>query len=231
MRPGKPSVTRTDRGKPPSTGPLKTDLPREWLTEIQSMSKDPASVLPLIALALDAYEAGDFDESRTQAEAAKAEAPRSGRIRELLGLSAYHSEHWQEAARELLTFRRLTGSLDHHHVIADCYRALGRPERAIEICDEVAKRAVNEETWTEVVIVAASALADRGDIPAGLARLNRAELRPHSVGHHHLRLWYVKADLLERSGEVREAREWWERIVSVDADFFDASRRLKTSSA
>jgi predicted RNA polymerase sigma factor len=59
-----------------------------------------------------------------------------------------------------------------------------------------------------------------------LAMLNRADLNPDQVEGYHLRLWYVLADLLERSGRRREAAERWARIVAEDPDFFDAQRRM-----
>lgn len=149
-------------------------------------------------------------------------------MRELLGLCYYHAGKWQEAARELLTFRRMTGSLEQNHVIADCYRALGRPERALEVCDEVSRKDVSSEIWAEVTIVAASALNDSGEPTKALARLMRADLTPKSVEPFHLRLWYVQADTLEKLDRSAEARKVWERILAEDPEFFDVSDRARS---
>lgn len=182
----------------------------------------------LVERAVTHFAADDFASSALLAEEAKAMASRSGRVRELLGLSYYRSGRWQDAARELLTFRRLTVSQEQNHVIADCYRALGRPDRSLEICDEVTKDQVEPEIWSEITIVAASALADKGELSEALARLGRADLQPKSVEPRHLRLWYVRADLLERSGRSSEAKRVWESIYAEDPDFFDVSDRLET---
>jgi tetratricopeptide (TPR) repeat protein len=147
-------------------------------------------------------------------------------VRELLGLAFYREGRYREALAELLAFRRITGSLEQNHVIADCYRALGRPERALEICGEVTADRVPPEVWAEVLIVAASTLADRGELDGALATLARADLDPEEVKPHHLRLWYVRSDLLERAGFTSEARAGWERILAEDPDFFDAAERL-----
>jgi tetratricopeptide (TPR) repeat protein len=180
----------------------------------------------LISKALEAFAEGEFDESAGYARQAKALAPRSARTMELLGLAYYHQGMWKEALRELLNYRRLTSALDQNHVIADCYRAQGRPDRAIEICAEVKPENASPETWAETVIVAAGALADKEDIRGALAMLSRADMGGDSIEPYHLRLWYVMADLLERAGRRREATELWRRIVAEDPDFFDAEQRL-----
>lgn len=185
----------------------------------------------MISRALEAFAEGEFAESAEHAREAKALAPRSARTMELLGLAYYHQGQWKEALRELLTYRRLTSALDQNHVIADCYRAQQRPDRALEVCAEVSPEEASPETWTETAIVAAGALSDKGDVRGALAMLNRVDTGGDSVEMYHLRLWYVMADLLERSGRRREAAELWKRIVAEDPYFFDAEQRLNKSDA
>ncbi|MGH2709350.1 MAG: tetratricopeptide repeat protein, partial [Actinomycetota bacterium] len=126
----------------------------------------------LVSRGLEAFLAGDYEACAALARQAKDRAPRSARVRELLGLAAYRAGRWKEALGELLAYRRLTGQLDQNHLIADCYRAQGRPERALEVCDEVSRDQAPAELWAEVVIVGASALADRGMLVQALARLS-----------------------------------------------------------
>ncbi len=182
--------------------------------------------MALVTKALEAFGENDYARASSLAKQAKTRAPRSGRLRELLGLAYYHSGNWTEAASELLTYRRLTGDIDQNHVIADCYRAAGRFDRALEVCDEVDRTRVSDEVWTEVTIVAAGALADKGDIDQALTRLARGELKPAAVEPHHLRLWYVRADLLDRSGRQQEAKELWELILGEAGEFYDVDERL-----
>lgn len=195
--------------------------------DLRNMSRDPQTAMELISTALEAYEVEDYDRAAQLAERAKGLANRSSLVREFLGLCLYRQERWQEAARELLTFRRFTGSLDQNHVIADCYRALNRPERALEICHEVSRDQVSAETWAEICIVAAGAHADRGELSEALNSLSRVGPNPKSIEPYHLKLWYVQADLLERTGRAGDAQKLWELIASVDPDYFDVASRLR----
>lgn len=207
-------------------------LSRDWNTELERTVKPAAlpKAAQLVAKALDAYLAGEFSRAASLAGEAKRDAPRSGRLRELLGLSLYHSGRWQEAIRELLTFRRMTGTVDQNHIIADCYRAAGRPEKAVEACLEVSQAQVPSEIWSELVIVAASAMGEMNDFERALNHLGRAELEPKQVQEHHLRLWYVRADLLERAGRAAEARNLFKRIAEENPDFYDAAERLRKAA-
>jgi len=151
-------------------------------------------------------------------------------VRELLGLSFYEQGQWHEAASELLAYRRLTNRLDQNHIIAECYRALTRPERALEICREVSPADVPVETWAEVTMVAAGAHADKGEVQEALKWLSRADLDPRSVESYHLKLWYVRSDLLEKAGRKADAQKGWERIAAEAPDYFDVDDRLKAGA-
>ena len=90
----------------------------------------------------------------------------------------YGAGRWQEALNELKTYKRITGRIDQNHVIADCLRALGRPEEAVPLADEVLHdRTAPNEAKAEAVVVAASALADQGRYAEALAFLGRARTR------------------------------------------------------
>lgn len=207
-------------------------LSREWTDELRDMVRPGRlpEVAALVAKALEAFVKGDYAHAASLASRAKADAQRSGRVRELLGLALYHSSSYREALRELLTYRRLSGKVDQNHVIADCYRATGRPDRALEICFEVTRGRVDAGVWAEVLIVSASALADQGDFERALGQLARGDLSPAKVEPQHLRLWYVRGDILEKAGRAKEALKVWERIVAEDPRFFDAAERLTGSN-
>lgn len=187
------------------------------------------AVASAVAAALEAFAEENFEAAARSAAQAKSNAPRSAMVQEILGLSLYHLGSWKEALTELMSYRRISGSRDQNHVIADCYRALDRPEKASEICAEVNQTEVSAEIWAETMIVAAGALADRGELGRALRTLARAELDPAAVEPHHLRLWYVRADLLEKLGREAEAGQMWQRIVAEDPDFFDAEERMQAS--
>jgi tetratricopeptide (TPR) repeat protein len=204
------------------------ELPKPWIHEITELARPGTApkVAELISKALEQFAEEEYEESARLAAEAKASATRSPRITELLGLALYHSGKWKEALSELLTFRRLTASLEHNHVIADLYRAVGRPDRALETTAEVSQADVTPETWVETMIVAAGALADKGDLNRAITMLARADPGTGPVETYFLRHWYARADLLERAGRREEARNLWRKIVAEDPDFFDAEERL-----
>ncbi|HEV2754854.1 MAG TPA: tetratricopeptide repeat protein [Actinomycetota bacterium] len=184
-------------------------------------------LVKVFADAAAAYLEDDLDEAIDLGEQAKHMALRAVSPRELLGLIYYRAGRWQEAARELSAFRRLSGSPAQNPVLADCYRALGRPERAVELCDEVTPELVTPDVFYEASIVAAGALADQGRLDDAIARLERLELQPENAEEHHLRAWYVLGDLLERRGRFTQAREWFEAVAAVDPDATDAPERAE----
>ena len=62
-------------------------------------------------------------------------ASRSGAVREVLGIALYRTERFRDALRELQAYRRMTGRADQNHLIADSYRALGSPEKAVPLAE------------------------------------------------------------------------------------------------
>jgi tetratricopeptide (TPR) repeat protein len=177
--------------------------------------------------AAGAFAAERFEEAIRLGEQSKHMALRAASVRELLGLAYYRSGRWQEAARERAAFRRITGTTEQNPVLADCYRAMGKPQRALELCDEIDPARVAPEIVYEGAIVAAGALAEMGRLDEAIQRLERLQLRPKVAEPQHLRAWYVLADLLERRARFTQAREWFEAIAAVDPDMTDAPERAR----
>jgi len=46
------------------------------------------------------------------------------------------------------------------------------------------------------------------------------------VQEHHLRLWYARADLEERAGNLPVARGLFRQVSAVDPSFSDVAERL-----
>ena len=176
--------------------------------------------------AAGAFAASDLEEATRLGEQAKHLALRSVAARELLGLIHYRSGRYQEAARELAAFRRLSGSQEQNPVLADCYRALGRPQHALEVCDEIDGRSISEPVFYEGAIVAAGALADLGRMEEAVTRLESLDLEPAIAQEHHIRAWYALGDLLERRGRFRQALEWFEAAAEADEHATDAPERV-----
>lgn len=156
------------------------------------------------------------------------EAPAVAAVRELAGLGLYRAGRWAEAARHLEAFRALTGSVEQHPVLADCYRALSRFAKVDQLWEELRATSPEPALLTEGRIVAAGSLADRGDIRGAIRLLERGPLSPkRAPAAHHLRLWYALADLSERAGDAPRARELFGRVVAVEPGLADAAERLQ----
>ena len=56
---------------------------------------------------------------------------------EIAGLALYRTGQWRKAAAELEVARQLDRTLNHHAVLADCYRALKRYDLVEQLWLEV----------------------------------------------------------------------------------------------
>ena len=124
-------------------------------------------------------------------------------------------------------FRGLTGSVEQHPVLADCYRALKRYAAVAELWEELREASPGGRPGHR--------RADRGRRRAG--RPGRHQGRDPTAGAgagpalrgaatHHARLWYALADLYERAGDAPKARELFGRVVGAEPGLADAAERL-----
>jgi tetratricopeptide (TPR) repeat protein len=223
-------------GRKPSRAPRRepverprAELPKAILQELHATARPGKGeiLVKVFSEAAGAYMEEDYAEAIRLGEQAKHIALRSAAARELLGLAYYRTGKWSEAAKELTTFRRISGSTEQNPVIADAYRAMGKPDKALEFCQEIDRKAVEPAVYYEGVIVGAGALADQDRLDDAIAILERLDLRPEVAAEHHLRAWYALADLLERRGRFTQAREWFEAVAAADAELTDAPERAK----
>lgn len=212
---------RKDRERRPFH--LTDDITRELRATARPGKGD--ILVKVFADAAAAFAEGDYGEAIRLGEQAKHIALRSVVSRELLGLAYYRAGKWKEAARELSAFRRISGSTEQNPVIADCYRATGKPEKSLEYCDEIREGDVDAAIYYEAQIVGAGALADMNRLDDAIERLEALELSPDVAEEHHLRAWYALGDLLERRGRFTQARKWFEGVEATDPDLTDASER------
>jgi tetratricopeptide (TPR) repeat protein len=215
-------------GKPRPPGRQRAQLPRELADEVRRTARttDQKAAISRLARAIELLERGDPGAAVREAEKAKALAPRSAAVREVLGLALYGQQRWQEALTELKAYKRMTDRVDQNHLIADCLRGLGRPREAVSLAEEELRSTASGEAKAEAVVVAASALADQGRFAEALAFLRRAKTRDDVAAPFTLRLWYVKGDILERAGRKDEAAEEFRKIMRHDPAAFDTAERL-----
>lgn len=172
-------------------------------------------------------ERGDAPGAASEAQKAKDLAPRSAAVREILGLAFYQLDRFREALTEMQAYRRMSGRADQNHIIADCLRALGRPDRAVPLAEEaLSSRGTPLAARVESVIVAASALADQGKFDQGLGLLRRVRTRDDVAGPEVIRVWYVIGDLLERAGRPQEAVREFRKILRHDVAAYDVAERV-----
>lgn len=228
-RPARPTQRETATGRP-----TKVDLPKDIVDEIRQVAVGTKSdeALGYLSRAAVLLARSDHGAAMKEAEKAKVLAPRSGAVREVLGLAYYGREMYREALSELQTYRRISGRVDQNHVMADCQRALGKPDRAVPLAEEEMRgRGVPNEARAEAAVVAASALSDMGRYEQALALLRRFAAKKAEVGRDYdLRLWYVMGDVLEKSGRKGEAAEQFRKVVRHDSGAYDAAERLAALS-
>lgn len=176
--------------------------------------------------AAEALERGRFGDARRMVQPVLRDLPNVATAHEIAGLALYSLGEWRKAAAELELARQLDGSVRHHPVLADCYRAMRRYDVVRELWTELKAASPAPALMAEGRIVAAGALADQGDLRSALSLLASARAMPRKVREHHLRQWYVLGDLLDRSGDVIEARRFFGLVAQHDADFADVTQRL-----
>ncbi|MFI7545776.1 Replicase polyprotein 1ab [Actinoplanes sp. NPDC049599] len=169
----------------------------------------------------------DSELALQHAIAARRLASRIAVVREAVGLAAYAVGDWTTAIAELRTYHRMTGRQTHLAELADCERALGRPERAIDLFRGADKDTLDKAGAIELLIVAAGARGDLGQHDAAVAMLQVRELTADEDAEWAVRLRYAYADALLAAGRRDEAREWFARAAAADEDnLTDAAERL-----
>lgn len=226
---------RPSAKEPPLAADAPVDLAKGPRRDVERATADKETAHRLLQHATTALAALDERDGATAVphlQYLKARLPRTGFIREALGVALYLTESYKDAMSELQAFRRLTGSVDQNHLVADCIRALAEGEHRIpELIEDMeqADEPAPESARYEGRIVWASWLADQGDVGAGRAVLGPLldeEIDDAAVEEHHLRLWYVAGDLAQRAGDDSAARRWFGRITAVVEGFFDTEERL-----
>ena len=94
--------------------------------------------------------------------AARARAARVAIVREASGEAAYAAGRFKDALAEFKAARRMSGSPMYLPMMADCERALGRPERALACAQGPGGRDLDEAGQIEMRIVESGARRDLG---------------------------------------------------------------------
>ena len=169
----------------------------------------------------------DPETAHKHALAARARATRTGLVREACGETAYACGKWAEALSEFRAARRMTGGYLYAPMMADCERALKRPDKAIAYDTTEIRSQLDDAGQIELSIVVAGARRDQGQYDAAIRLLETEPLHTKGRGDWVPRLRYAYADSLLAAGRRDEAIEWFHRTVAVDGNkATDAEERL-----
>lgn len=158
---------------------------------------------------------------------ARRRAARIAVVREAAGIVAYHAGEWAEALGDLRAARRMGGGPSHLAVMADIERALGRPERALELARGPEAADLGGADRIELAIVAAGARRDLGESGASVVALQIPELDPARREPWSARLFYAYADNLLADGREADALGWFMHALDADeAEETDAAARI-----
>jgi len=169
----------------------------------------------------------DPETAYKHALAARARATRTAIVREAVGETAYAAGKYATALAELRTARRLNGAHHYTPIMADCERALGRPDKALTYDTPTTRNKLDEPGNIELTIVIAGARRDLGQTTAALHLLETEPLTTTSRAPWATRLKYTYADTLATAGRTTEAIEWFHRTITSDPHHTtDAPQRI-----
>jgi tetratricopeptide (TPR) repeat protein len=180
-----------------------------------------------LASAAAALDRERFEEARRMVTPLARELPHVAAVHEVAGLASYRLGKWKQAAQSLELARQLHPDPSLLPVLADCYRAQRRWTDVDSVWRDVKAASPAHDVMAEARIVVAGSLADRGDVKAAIALLEPATKPPKRVREHHLRQWYVLADLYDRAGDTMSAARWFREIAVRDGEFADVRDRLR----
>ncbi|MGH3743982.1 MAG: tetratricopeptide repeat protein [Mycobacteriales bacterium] len=164
----------------------------------------------------------DEDPARAVAHArfAKERAARLPETREALGVAAYADGDFALARTELRAARRMSGAPELIPLLADCERALGRPDAALELAALPDTARLGRDDRLELAMVVSGARLDLGQAAQAVAVLSLPELDASDAAAAAspaiLRLWYAYADALDASGRRAEAADRMVRVAELD---------------
>jgi tetratricopeptide (TPR) repeat protein len=201
------------------------ELDKSLRAELLSLSAENAKVVARHLACVNLYAEDDPQRAYKHSVAAAHHAGRLAVVRESAGYAAYRAGHYEFALKELRASHRISGDVSMWPVMADCERGLGNPLKALSLAGSAEVKRLAKPEEIEMRIVASGARRDLGEYEAAVVTLTCKELK-NEEEEWALRLRYAYADALEAAGRTQEAKEWFSKCASIDADeFTDAAER------
>jgi hypothetical protein len=211
---------RRDDPKIPE-GITGAELDRGVKAELRSLPRTLADLVAQHLVASGRFLDDDPELAYQHARVARRLASRLWReYVEAVAITAYLAEHYDEALTEFRAVRRMTGNHEVIAMMADCERALGRPDKALALTkDKHVQRAVGGD-------------ADRAADRRGRAhdvtwvrprRRSRRSTVPELTKRTRAANWLPRLRLRVRrraggGGRTDEALVWFHRAAGVDGD-------------
>ena len=183
-----------------------SNLPRWLKEEIQRVTPNDRreATLTLLSEAAGHFADHQFGAAHRKLLRAKQLSSRAAAIRELLGLTAYRMDKWDEALRELRTFRRLAGDTTHMPIEMDTLRALGRPTDVHKVWELYKELGGSPGTEAEARVVYGSFLIDEGQVHSAWNIVKPKRLS-RDADEFERRRWYVAARAAALLGDIETA--------------------------
>ncbi|MET0693090.1 MAG: hypothetical protein ABWX96_12855 [Propionibacteriaceae bacterium] len=220
--PPRPGLARKENEPPIPEGVDTRELHRSVRAELRGLPKDLAEIVASHLVVAGQLIDEDPELAYAHAEAARRRAARLPIVREAAAETAYAAEHFDVALSEFRALRRMTGTHDYLPVMADCERALGRPQAALKLAKESHRYDLDPSQKVEMTIVEAGARADLGQNPEAMRILKAAIDSFTEAGEEarmpKARLRYAYADSLLAAGKEAEARKWFVVAAKLDRD-------------
>ncbi|WP_310891559.1 hypothetical protein [Microbacterium aurantiacum] len=199
------------------------DLNGPARNELKTLSKENADeVARHLAMAARLID-DDPALAHRHALAASRRAGRIAIVRETVAITAYATEDYALALRELRTYRRISGKDDQIALLVDSERGVGRPDRALEVGRAVDRSALPVPVRVELAIAMSGARLDLGETERALTELDIPELDPDRAFEWSPALFAARAAVLEELGRTDEAALWQRRADIAAEALHDAS--------
>jgi hypothetical protein len=193
-------------------------LDRIALNELKTLSKENAEGVALHLVMVAQLIEDDPELAHQHAISAARRAGRIGVVRETLAITAYATEDYALALRELRTYRRISGRDDQLPMMVDSERGLGRPERALELGRSVRRSTLSTGVQVELAIAMSGARLDLGQAEEALVELQIPQLDPTKAFSYSPALFGAYGTVLEELGRKDDAAIWFDRAdVAEDA--------------
>lgn len=204
------AANRADQERSPDIDADVTgkELDRGTLKEIGGLDERPGTWVAKHLVMAGRYLDEDPALAFQHALAASRKGGRLARVREAVALTAYAAGEYQDALREFRTYRRMTGDDTHIAAQVDCERALGRPEKALQLAAEVDQERLDRTARVELVMVVSGVREDMGDLAGAHEALQIPELDRRRGYPFSPRLFQRQADVLSALGREDEAARW-----------------------